>query len=306
MPNAPTVEFIPFLAPGLHPGMDALAFGLADELELMSCALRVRPMRSGASIGQAQSGALHAALKARADAVVLFVLDPCEPAHAVEEALSRGVPVISVHKPAYLVAGAVLVPNFYHGVLLSQRLARALPSQARIAIIGGPQILDDEELVVGLIDGAKRSGLQLLNDPFEARFRNLADVRGAGREVAERILNELYPFDGLIVFNGETLHDVLDAVERRGLAGRFPIVSRNGSPAAVDAVKAGRTLATLDYGLPELGRAAGRLAVAALADRSLTEQVDMPVVGTIIDEHNASEYSPWHERAAPRNLFVAR
>jgi ABC-type sugar transport system substrate-binding protein len=44
-----------------------------------------------------------------------------------------------------------------------------------------------------------------------------------------------------------------------------PTVSRNGSPEAIAEVRSGRTTATLDYHLPEIGRLAGRTALAALA-----------------------------------------
>jgi ABC-type sugar transport system substrate-binding protein len=304
------VGFIPCLPPGLHPGMDALAHGIAHELESDHASLCVFPadLRGGRdAIASAQSRALYGALTHGVEAIILFVLDMREPEAAVATALSRAIPVISIHSPTYPVSAALIVPNYHQGVLLAQALARAIPAAAqrpRVAILGGPEILDDVELVRGAVFGVTGSGLELVNDPFAPEYRNLDDVRGAGRRAAERVLDDHLPFDGWIVFNDETLVDALDALDARHLGGRLPTVSRNGSPHAIAALRRGRTSATLDYQLPELGALAGRTALAAVRKQLPHGSLVSAPIGELFTAENADRYRPWSERAPQRPLDV--
>ena len=263
------IAFIPCLPPGLHAGMDAVAHGLAAALRDHGRDLRLFPadLRGArGTISARQEAAVAAAVAAGADALVLFVLDVNAPAPAIVKARAAGVAVVAIHKPCYPVNATLVVPNYHHGVVLAQALARALPRGARAAILGGPDILDDIEMVRGAVAGARDCGLQVINDPFLPRYRNLDDVRGGGRDAAEHLLDDFYPFDGLLVFNDETVLDAVEVLERRGLGGQLPTVSRNGSPEATALVACGHTLATFDYHLPEIGDR-GRSPGTALSGR---------------------------------------
>ena len=44
------------------------------------------------------------------------------------------------------------------------------------------------------------AGLTLMNDPFEARYRNLEDVAEGGRQAARRLLADFSSLAGLIPF----------------------------------------------------------------------------------------------------------
>lgn len=279
------VDFVPFLQPGQHPGMDALARGLAKGVAERGGDFRVHTLPMAQSIS--------ASIQDGTDVIYLFVTDPLEAQKEVCEALAAGIKVMTFHRPAYEVTASVLVPNFYQGVELATQLAKLLVKGARIAIVGGPEILDDEELVTGCLDGAQRAGLKVLNDPFASHYRNLEDVKGASVEVIERIMSDCYPFDGLIVFNDETLHDVVAYLEDKDLVGRFPIVSRNGSPAAIDFIRRGLSTATLDYQLPEIG-----LLGASLLD--IKDTLVMAPTGQVFDSSNLNEYIPWEVRVPLR------
>jgi len=242
-------------------------------------------------------------------AVVLFVVDVNAPEAGTARALAAGVPVVAIHKPAFPVSAALVVPNYHHGVVLAQSLARALPAGAPVAILGGPEILDDIEMVRGAAHGARDCGLRVVNDPFSPRYRNLDDVRGGGgRAAAESLLADFSPFAGLLVFNDETLLDVVDVLERHGLGGgRLPTVSRNGSPEAVALVARGQTLATFDYHLPEIGLAAGRLALQCLEpDPPGPDVLVAAPVGDLITHDDFARYVPWNRRVRHGELMVAR
>ncbi|MEM9280498.1 MAG: substrate-binding domain-containing protein [Verrucomicrobiota bacterium] len=294
-----TVAYIMPLPPGAHPGMDTVAHGIAAGMAGADAELRVltSDLRDPHySIEQNQS--VVAATEAGVDGICIFILDEKEPEPAVWRAIGKNIPVVALHKPVFPATAVVTVPNFYHGIYLSQYLARRLEDGSKVAIVGGPPILDDDELVEGLLEGGKRCGFEFLNDPHDPAFRNQADVKGAGVDVAKHILDSFPDMDALIVFNDETLMDFLPVLEERGLLGTLPVVSRNGSPAAVEAVKRGDTLATYDYGLTELGLAAGKIfSDIFLEDADYEDAFFCPTFGRVIDEETAASYVPWSQRA---------
>jgi ribose transport system substrate-binding protein len=286
--------------------MDTVAHGLIAGLAGTDTQVRILPVDlRDVNFAAQQYAAVVSASEAKVDGICVFTLDETEPESAVWRSIGAGVPVVALHKPSYPVTASICVPNFYHGLYLTQYLARQLGDRPRVAIVGGPPILDDEELVTGLLEGARRCGFQLQNDPHAPECRNVADVKGGGASAGRYVLDTCSDLDALVVFNDETVLDVLPLLEERGLLGELPVVSRNGSPAAVAAVARGELLATYDYDLPELGLAAGRV-FAALFDGQLAleDQVVCPGAGRLIDREAAAGYRPWSERAPEVELVV--
>jgi ABC-type sugar transport system substrate-binding protein len=301
-----TVVYIMPLPPGAHPGMDTVAHGIAAGIAGADAQLRILPSDlRDPHYSIKQNQAVVAATEAGVDGICIFTLDENEPEPAVWRAIGSNVPVVALHKPKFATTATVAVPNFYHGVYLSQYLRRSIGNNSKVAIVGGPPILDDDELVEGLLEGGKRCGFNFLNDPHDPVYRNQADVKGAGVEVANRMLDEFPEMEALIVFNDETLMDFLPVLEERGLLGRLPIISRNGSPAAVEAVKRGDTLATYDYGLTELGLTAGKIfSDIFLENADYEDAIFCPTYGRVIDEDAAESYVPWEERAPAVELIT--
>ena len=79
----------------------------------------------------------------------------------------------------YASAGGMMMAG--DPVYMAEYLASLLPPQADVAVIGGPEVIDDIELVLGIVHGIQRSGLRLVNDPFVDRHRNREDVKEGGR-----------------------------------------------------------------------------------------------------------------------------
>jgi ABC-type sugar transport system substrate-binding protein len=316
-PPSFVADFLAFLPPGLHPGMDALARGLSMGVVEQGGLLRVR-------LASDQEQAIADVLREGvATMIFIFVTDPLVPAAAVQMALAKGIKVYTIHRPLYPVTASLLVPNFYQGTLLAHRLAQAMNDTLStaaaagrprtVAILGGPKILDDEELVLGCLDGLKRIGVIIVNDPMVDTYRNLTDIKGGSYHVMDALMEDCYYtkntdqngapslFDGLVVFNDETLHDVMAYLQQKNLIGKFPIVSRNGSPAAIDWVRKGWTTATMDYGLPELGRMAAQL-ITRPTDPHHSPCDDsssyvMGPIGQIYDAANVDQYVSWDVRA---------
>lgn len=330
------VGLVPCLPPGVHPGMDALADGLRYALRDVGLSLMIESadLRDDEpAVGQGR--AIDTLVERGASAVVLFSVCLIEPAQAVASARTAGVPVVTIHHSAMPVDASLIVPNFAHGVALAVALRDGLrhhrppspsspppssripgnprmprmpripriPRNPRIGVVGPPDILDDLEFIHGVLLGLNQSGLMACNDPLDSRYRNLADVAGEGTAAVEALLDDYDKLDGLVVFNDETLRDALPLLEARGLLGRLPVVSRNGSPEIVAAVTRGEVHATFDYQLPELGHAAGRLVLGVIRGEVGAGHAEAAPVGRVITRDHAGSYRSWSERVVPAGLL---
>ena len=292
------VLYVNVMEYGAHPGLDALAHGLDHRLQQAGIELRTltvdvrRP-----DWPERQHQAIRQGIQAGVDAIIVYVLDPVQPAEAVEAARQQGIPVFSFERPRYPVDASLVYANFNHGVYMAEYLASLLPVGARVAIIGGPEVIDDIELVTGIVHGVRQSGFSLVNDPFEERYRNLEDVAAGGREAARRLLADFTGLAGLIPFNDETMLGTLDAIEAAGRSGEMKIVSRNGSPKAVEAVLAGKSHGTWDIEITNIGATMGDLITRVLVDgEDLQGESFIAGLGRLITPENAQTYKPWKER----------
>lgn len=292
------VLYVNVLPYGAHPGIDALAHGLDHRLRQARIELRTltTDVRE-ANWVEKQTLAIQYGIDARVDGIVVYILDPLQPAQAVTAARSRGIPVFTLERPRYPVNASLVYPNFNHGVYMAEHLASLLPPQAEVAVIGGPEVIDDIELVLGIVHGVQHSGLKLVNDPFVDRYRNREDVQAGGREAARRVLADFAHLDGLIPFNDETMLGTLEAIDEAGRAGEMKLVSRNGSPKAVEAVVAGRSHGTWDIEITEIGAAVGNLVTRMLVGgEDLQGELAIAPVGRMITADNAHTYRPWSAR----------
>jgi ABC-type sugar transport system substrate-binding protein len=288
---------------GTNPGVDAIAHGLQHSLAQGGLELRVvfydfaRPdWRDRATT------AIDAAVSASCRAIVIYVLDPSEPRDAVGRARAAGIPVFSFERPRFPVDGSLVYPNFNQGVLMAEHLADRLAPGATVAVIGGPKIIDDDELVAGIVAGVDRSGLNRVNDPTEDLYRNQTDLRPGGAEVAQRILAEFPHLDGMVPFNDETMLGTLDALAESGRSG-IKLVSRNGTPKAVEAVRNRLSEGTWDIDAPGIGSALGRIVVKHLAsDEPASTELALGPIGQMIDSSNIDRWRPWPERIPFRPL----
>ena len=82
------------------------------------------------------------------------------------------------------------------------------------------------------------------------------------------------------------------------------MVSRNGTPAAVELIRAGIHHGTWDIDGPGIGAAAAGLVVRALAGESLDGFCVASPIGAMITAERAETWVPWDQRAARRPLRV--
>jgi ABC-type sugar transport system substrate-binding protein len=248
--------------------------------------------------------AVDAGIAAGVEAIVLWIIDPAVPAEAAGRARAAGIPVVTLERPQFPVDASVVYPNFNHGVYMSEYLATLLPPRARVAVVGGPDVVDDVELMLGLLHGLDSAGLTRVNDPEDPRYKNTTDVASGGKEKTANILADFASLDGLIPFNDETLLGAVEALRDAGRLGEVKMVSRNGTPAAVELVRAGIHHGTWDIDGPGIGAAAAGLVLRALAGQRLDGFCVASPIGAMITAERAKTWVPWDQRVARRPLRV--
>jgi ABC-type sugar transport system substrate-binding protein len=285
----------------VNPAIDAIGYGLQHSLDEAGIDTRVlvADFRDPDCIART-GAAIRDGVAARVDAIAFYALDPAGPAEPVAEARAAGIPVFSFVRPFFPVNAAVLFPNFNHGVCMAEWLGDRLPQGARVAIIGGPDTPDDAEEVAGLTYAFARRGVVVVNDPTDRTWCNLTDVASGGKEVTLRLLAKHHQLDGLVPYNDETMLGALDAFDEVGRPEGLQLISRNGSPEAVEQVRAGRSQGTWDLDASGIGTTLGDLVVRHLTIEALDGHLGISPVGRMIHADNLDTWRPWTDRISVR------
>jgi ABC-type sugar transport system substrate-binding protein len=292
------VLYVSPLALHSNPAIDAIAYGLQHVLQAAEIELRVLFADFTAPGYRLQyEDAIAAGIAARVDAIVIYVITPSAFREPVAKARAAGIPFFSFVRPHYPVNASVIYPNFNQGVLMAEHLASLLPEGGGVAVIGGPHSVDDAEEVAGVVFALNRSHCKLLNDPTRSQYCNLTDVAAGAREPMSRLLEECPRIDGLIPYNDETMHGALSCLEDNGRAQESKIVCRNGSPGAIEAVRAGKIAGTWDLDASGIGTTLGEVIVRHLTNQEQYEEfLVMSPVGRMITLANVETWRPWSER----------
>src|SRR5580692_1155946 len=290
---------------GANAAVDAICHGLESTLAAAGAELRVA-YADFADPGwrELAARAVRAGADAGYDAIVVWVIDPVVPADAVAYARAQGVRVVSFEWPRYPVEASVVYPNFNQGVYMMEYLAGLLPPGGRVAVVGGPDVIDDIELLAGIRHGLNATGLVTVNDPEDPRYKNTTDVASGGQEKTANLLADFPSLDGLVAFNDETMLGAVQALRDAGRLGEVKMVSRNGTPSAVQLVRDGIHHGTWDIDPPGIGSA-----VADLVLRSAAEDLDglcvSSPVGRMITPARAAAWVPWPDRIEYHELKPA-
>ncbi len=298
------VLFVSPMAYGSNQAVDALGHGLESRLAADGIDCRVtHPDFRHENWLEAYGEAVRAGAESGVDVIVVWVIDAGEPAEAVAYARSKGIKVVTLEKPRFPVDASVVYPNFNHGVYMAEHLATLLPQGAPVALMGGPDVVDDIELMAGLVHGLKISGLTLVNDPEDPRYKNTTDIAAGGREKARNLLADFPDIAGLIPFNDESMLGTLDVLRETGRLGTLKMVSRNGTPKAVQAVRDGLHDGTWDLDIPAIGQATADLLIRALVHgENLDGLCVASPIGRMITRARAATWTPWEERVTYRPL----
>jgi ABC-type sugar transport system substrate-binding protein len=283
---------------GSNAGVDALGHGLESRLAENDIEMRVIYADFRSESWPANTGdAIRAGADAGVDAIVVWVIDVNEPATAVKYARDKGIPVIALERPRYAVDASVVYPNFNHGVYMAEYLASVVPPGTPVGVVGGPDVVDDIELMLGLTHGLEAAGLVRVNDPENPRYKNVSDVAEGGKEKTANLLEDFPDIEALIPYNDETMLGAVEALREAGRLGKVTMVSRNGTPKAVDLIRQGIHHGTWDLDIPGIGQTVGDLVVRHLVhgEQLDGESVASPI-GKMITPQRAESWVPWDER----------
>lgn len=200
------------------------------------------------------------------------------------DAKRRKVPVIVVDTPVSdpdLVLCQIASDNAEAGRIVCDALAAARPD-ARIVVLH----LSLNRACIERVEGfqaqmARHPGMTIL------------DVReGKGRAegsypVMKELLDRWPDLDAVFAVNDPSALGAIRAIREAGRTGQIAVVAVDGSPAGIEAIRAGQLLATAAQSPREIGRLAAEQAYAHLSGRPVEKNIRLPVA--LIDARNAAE-----------------
>ena len=293
-----TLLYISPMPQASNPAIDSIAYGIQAGCHESSMELRIVFDDAGRiSPRESLPTYVNAAIAARVAAIIFYVVDPEAGRMEVQEARRAGIAVFSIARPTYPVNASLSYPGFNQGVFMMDYLTSLLAPGSGVGVIGGPRALTDAEEIAGLVFSLRRSHCALVNDPTLAEYSNLTDNMSGARAPIELLLRKYPQVKGLAPYNDETMLGVIDYLDEIGRAGELKIVSRNGTPAAVKAVREGRTTGTWDLDPPAVGMSVAKLATDHLRGTVLYDDyAAMSPAGRMITAANLQSWQPWEQR----------
>lgn len=234
------------------------------------------------------------AIAARPDAIVLL------PAHAtgVNEAIARvnaaGIPlVLFVSEPtAGQWVGFIGSDDTRMAASLAHAVLPRLRPDARVAIIDGhPGSITTPQRRRGFEQAlAHYPGMRLV-DVVPGDYQH-----APGRQAALTLLLRHSQLDAILSANDLMAMGALEAFEQTGR--QVPMVSINGTPDAIAAVRAGRLVATASFNTHRFGCLAVEMALRNLRGERVPRRIDL--APDIIDASNAAAWDrPYEQRPCP-------
>lgn len=200
------------------------------------------------------------------------------------DAKRRKVPVIVVDTPVSdpdLVLCQIASDNAEAGRIVCDALAAARPD-ARIVVLH----LSLNRACIERVEG------------FQARMARhpgmtILDIReGKGRAegsypVMRELLDRWPDLDAVFAVNDPSALGAIRAIREAGRGGQIAVVAVDGSPAGIEAIRAGQLLATAAQSPREIGRLAAEQAYAHMNGRPVKKNIRLPVA--LIDARNVTE-----------------
>jgi ribose transport system substrate-binding protein len=244
-----------------------------------------------------QIALIDRAIAARPDAAVLTPVHETRVNAAIERLHAARIPITTFVTP--ITVGRPLTAAGSDDVALGKAIARRL-----IESLGG-------EGSIVIVEGTPASATSRHRlTGFKAVLAQFRSIEVAGsiagdyqRDVARAAFQKFVGTagvpDGVLCANDVMALGVLDALQSSGRSTPPPlIVGVNAIPEAVDAIIAGRMLATADFNAMAMCAVATEAAIRHLRGETVPERITLPV--SIVDRANASLWAlPYEARELP-------
>lgn len=231
------------------------------------------------------------ALRPLPDAFVLSPVHATKVDPAIRRVAEAGIPMIGFVNPIEAAPSVAYVSSDDHALALgiARHLFTHLQGRGRVLIVTGPQeSYTSNERLRGFREAvAAFPGVTVVNVIAGDYSRDVARDRTA------QWLQDHAQLDACLVANDIMAVGVLDALDAAGRSAA--VVGVNAIPQAIEAIAAGRMLATADFNAMQMAYLAAECAVRHLRGESVPERIELPV--QIVDAGNCQQWNlPYPER----------
>jgi ribose transport system substrate-binding protein len=224
----------------------------------------------------------------KVDLILLSPFDSAGIAGAVSQAKAAGIPVVALD--GFAEGGidtVVMSDNVQAGRLAAEYLVKSLDGKGNIVIIDGPPVSAVTDRIKGFNEVISK-----YPDIKVVANQNGEGNREKGLTVMEGILTANKKIDAVFTINDEEAVGVQIAQEQAGRQDEFFVVSVDGAPAAVDALKKGGSFAGTSAQFPNQMVIDGvALALKIIDGEKVDSEVLIPT--EFITQENVSSYSGW-------------
>ncbi len=243
------------------------------------------PVEQSALIAQAL------ALQPRPDAFVFSPVHATRVDPAIREVVAAGIPMIGFVNPIAAAPMVSYVSSDDHQLALAiaRYLFSHLKGQGRVLVVTGPEeSYTSLERLRGFHDAAHEApGITLAGQVAGDYVREVARDR-----TAAWLRTHAAP-DAVLVANDIMAIGVLDALDAAGKTAA--VVGVNAIPQAIEAIAAGRMLATADFNAMQMACLAAECAARHLRGEAVPARIELPV--EIVDGSNCAQWNlPYEQR----------
>lgn len=180
------------------------------------------------------------------------------------------------------IATRIASNNLEAGRLLAQLVLDSVPVGSEVAIIeGDPGTVSSRDRVTGFTSAAKEGGLRIIASQPANWNRTKA------HELATTIIKSAPGLRAICVANDDMALGVVRAVQEAGAAGKIIVVSVDGIPDAIEAVKQGLLAGTVAQYPDAMAYLAIETMVKKLKGEEVPEKIDSPI--KLITKDNLSD-----------------
>jgi len=231
------------------------------------------------------------ALRPLPDAFVLSPVHATEVDPAIRRVVEAGIPMIGFVNPIDAAPSVSYVSSDDHAlaIAIARHLFRHLGGAGRVFNdTGTTAIYTSNERLRGFREaGAEFPGITVVDTLAGDYARDMARER-----TAAWLQSHAGP-DACLVANDIMAVGVLDALDAVGRTAT--VVGVNAIPQAIDAIAAGRMLATADFNAMQMAYLAAECAVRHLRGEAVPERIELPV--QIVDASNCQQWNlPYEQR----------
>ncbi|TWD95695.1 ribose transport system substrate-binding protein [Neobacillus bataviensis] len=224
----------------------------------------------------------------KVDLILLSPFDSAGIAGAVSEAKAAGIPVVALDGFAEGgIDSVVMSDNVQAGKLAAEYLVKQLNGKGNIVIIDGPPVSAVTDRIKGFNEVIKK-----YPDIKVVAKQNGEGNREKALTVMEGTLTANKKIDAVFTINDEEAVGVQIAQEQASRQNEFFVVSVDGAPSAVDALKKGGSFAGTSAQFPNQMVIDGvALALKVIDGKKVDSKVLIPT--KFITKDNVDSYSGW-------------